>query len=47
VVLKDNIQNTIHFLFQNANVENKIVRKQGYEVNPLHLDMTAHLKPAL
>lgn len=32
---------------KNANVENKVVRKQGYEVNPLHLDMTAHLKPAL
>ncbi|CAC5401955.1 unnamed protein product [Mytilus coruscus] len=34
-------------LDKNPNVENKVTRKQGYEVNPLHLDMAAHLKPAL
>ncbi|CAG2230526.1 unnamed protein product [Mytilus edulis] len=34
-------------LDKNPDVENKVTRKQGYEVNPLHLDMAAHLKPAL
>ncbi|XP_063421465.1 deleted in lung and esophageal cancer protein 1-like isoform X2 [Mytilus trossulus] len=34
-------------LDKNPDVENKVTRKQGFEVNPLHLDMAAHLKPAL